>query len=264
MFPRTQKFKLHKPSFDFLCLFLSYTSFHRDSFRKHLLPTWSRMCSVQCSPWDECDIDACFSFKPAPILALKWKTLAVSRSWETEGERFWIGLEYFTYFFNAKECCSGVSFYAFLTSISRQPTWVWLLSSHSTGRPLTGSGSVQTDHGTLFSVILFELSLSSDDNDYPIIPFWNSSSFMWITLYSSCFPYFYQNSLFKCVIPKYLLWPLPSHYMYSLGNFCSLNNSCLSFKGHVVHLGSLPSFDAPARCWTTHDYYSPPRSHIIP
>lgn len=68
---------------------------------------------------------------------------------------------------------------------------------------------------------------------------------------------------FKCAIPKYSLWPLPSNYVYLLSNFCSLTNSRLSFKGHEVHLGSLPSFDAPAWHWTTHDYYSPLRSHIL-
>lgn len=160
--------------------------------------------------------------------------------------------------------CQGILpwglIYVFITSIPRPPTSVWLFSNRYTDGPLTGHEWHSNWPLDTFQCY-FIWTLIIIWPCLPLLPFWNSSSFTWIALYSS-FPYFYQNSLFKCAIPKYSLWPLPSNYVYSLGNVCSLTNSCLSFKSHEVHLGRLPSFDALAWCWTTHNY-SPRRSHII-
>lgn len=69
---RNEAFKSNKPSFCFLCLFLFCTNFHRNSFSKCLLPTWSRMCSVQRSLWMNV------------ISASKWKNIAFCRAWEEE------------------------------------------------------------------------------------------------------------------------------------------------------------------------------------
>lgn len=160
MFLRTQKFELNKPSFDFLCFFLCYSSFHRDSFCKHLLPTWSRMCSVQCSPWDECDINACFSFKTGTHFSFKMESSSIQQNLgDRRGEilnRYGI----FYIFFSCQDAAPG-SHLCFNNLNSQTHLSDYIATSLLTGLLLVMNG-IQTGHWTLFGVILSELSLSFD------------------------------------------------------------------------------------------------------
>lgn len=197
----------------------------------------------------ECDSNASFNFQPTPILALKWKILAFARTSETEGETFWSRSEYFFLSWQGM-LLQGLT-YAFITSIPRHPTSIWLSSNHATERPLTGHlWHWNWSLGIFQCYFIWTLSIIWPCS--PLLSFWSSSSFTWITLYS-CFPWFYQNFLFKHAVPKYSLWPLLSITCTQLGNFCSLTNSCLSLKGHEAHFRRLPFLDVPAWYWTIHD-----------